>query len=155
MHSDENNETVEPAEHMRFARYIDALAQVPPARETALIADVLADPDRAMAESAVTRHLDRRATELLADPEFPVWTASMGDTVARFPFLTRRLAEWSLFRAVSATGGHWEPGALIAATDWLQRKVSEHSASPQALRTLAEHGRTRRVRNAARARLNG
>ncbi|WP_035840507.1 hypothetical protein [Kitasatospora azatica] len=147
-----DSEGGEPAEHARFARYLDAFAQVPEAAEVELVTVVLGDPDQVMAVSAVAQHLDRRAAALLSDPRFQAWAASMSGTVASYPFLTRRLSEWSLFRAI-AVDEPWDPDALITATDWLQRKVSEGSTSARALRALAESGRTRRVRSTARTRL--
>jgi hypothetical protein len=42
----------EPVEHMRFAAYLNELAQVADADETALVTKVLSDSDRTMAQSA-------------------------------------------------------------------------------------------------------
>ncbi|MFH8406017.1 hypothetical protein ACH4FX_14740 [Streptomyces sp. NPDC018019] len=43
------------------------------------MAEVLTDPDQAMAQSAIVRHVDRRAAELLdgPEPEYASWTRSM------------------------------------------------------------------------------
>ncbi|MFE7751694.1 hypothetical protein [Streptomyces sp. NPDC057428] len=57
----------EPAEHRRFARYLQALQSVAAADETDLLAAVLRDEETSMAVSAVSRHLDRRAIEPVPD----------------------------------------------------------------------------------------
>ncbi|WP_405796629.1 hypothetical protein [Streptomyces sp. NBC_01506] len=53
-----------PDEHVRFAAYLDKLRQVADANEVDLVSRVLTDPDQTMAQSAVLRHLDRRAADL-------------------------------------------------------------------------------------------
>ncbi|MFG2867257.1 hypothetical protein [Streptomyces sp. NPDC048338] len=140
----------EPPEHRRFARHLEALEAVAPADEADLLAAVLRDPDPAMADSAVGRHLDRRAAELLTDPGFPAWARTMGETVGDRAFLARRLREWTLLRTV-VVGGPWAAEELTGASDWFQRKaaVTPITGSPEAVELLAAHGRTRRVRNAA------
>ncbi len=138
----------EPAEHVRFAGCLRALERVPEADESGLIEKVLADPDRTMARSAVLRHLDRRAAELCGDPAYASWAEEMARVTASVPFLVRRLAEWSLLRAIG-TGHAWDREALLLASDWLQRKVAD-GVNPEAVAALAEGGRTRRIRHAAR-----
>ncbi len=139
----------EPAEHLRFAAYLGRLERVADADEADLISEVLADPDQAMARSAVVRHLDRRAGELYPGPGYEGWAASVAAATVRSPFLTGRLAEWSLFRAV-ALGLPWRREALLDASDWLQLRAAE-AGNGDAVRILAECGRTRRIRNTARA----
>jgi hypothetical protein len=141
----------EPGEHLRFAAYLTELAQVADAAELVLITKVLSDPDRAMAQSAVLRHLDRRATDLHLGPAFQTWTESMTPVTARHPFLAGRLQEWSLFRAITL-GQPWHPAALLDSSDWLQRKVAATSRT-EALELLAESGRTKRIRDTARTSL--
>lgn len=58
----------EPDEHIRFAAYLDELRRVSEADETGVVSRVLADPDQTMAQSAVLRHLDRRADDLRPRP---------------------------------------------------------------------------------------
>ncbi|MGW7312157.1 hypothetical protein [Streptomyces sp. NPDC054865] len=144
-------ESREPAEHLRFAAHLRALEQVGDADEVDLIIEVLTDPDPVMARSAVVRHLDRRAGELHPGPAWDPWAASIAPAVIRDPFLTGRLREWALFRAI-ALRQPWQPNALPAASDWLQLKTAG-AANPDALALLAELGRTKRIRNTARARL--
>jgi hypothetical protein len=75
----------------------------------------------------------------------------MARATAGHPLLTRRLQEWSLFRAIML-GQPWDPGALLGSTGWLQRKVA---ATPghEALQLLADSGPSKRIRNTARASL--
>ncbi|MBM9507585.1 hypothetical protein [Actinacidiphila acididurans] len=138
----------EPAEHLRFAAWLRDLEQVADADEAALVGAVLRDPDRVMAESAVVRHLDRRAGDLHLGPAWEPWAESMARATTGRPFLARRLREWALLRAI-ALRRPWCSDALLAASDWLQRKAAA-TPNATALEILAEHGRTRRIRNAAR-----
>ncbi|MFF4319110.1 hypothetical protein [Streptomyces sp. NPDC001568] len=139
----------EPAEHLRFAAHLRALEQVDDADEVDLIIEVLTDPDPVMACSAVVRHLDRRATELHHGPAWDPWAASIAPAAAPVPFLTGRLREWTLLRAI-ALRQPWQPNALLGASDWLQLKAAG-AADPDALALLAEQGRTKRIRGTARA----
>ncbi|MFF3014430.1 hypothetical protein [Streptomyces sp. NPDC057939] len=139
----------EPAEHLRFATYLRALERVGEADEVDLIVEVLTDPDRAMARSAVLRHLDRRATDLHTGPGYATWAAPITAAIACDPFLTGRLREWSLLRAV-ASSRPWSRQALLDASDWLQLQAAG-TANAGAVELLAEHGRTKRIRTTARA----
>lgn len=69
-------------------------------------------------------------------------------------FPERRLREWTLIRDVAA-----EPRSIIddlsGASDWCQRRLVEHATSDLVLEELAEHGWSKRVRNAARQRFRG
>ncbi|MFF1899676.1 hypothetical protein [Streptomyces sp. NPDC058206] len=140
----------EPAEHRRFTRYLHALEAVAETDEVALVAAVLRDQDTTMADSAVGRHLDRRAADLLTDAKFTAWAQTLTEVIADRDFLTLRLREWSLLRTI-ALGEPWTAEELTGGTDWFQRMAATMriTPSPEALRLLAERGRTRRVRNAA------
>ncbi|MER7690965.1 hypothetical protein [Streptomyces sp. NPDC097610] len=142
--------TEEPAEHRRFARYSQALEAVAEADEADLVAAVLRDQDTTMADSAVGRHLDRRAADLLTGPAFTAWARAMTGVIVDSDFLTLRLREWTLLRNI-ALGEPWTAEDLSSASDWFQRRATTMQivASPEALRLLAERGRTRRVRIAA------
>ncbi|MFF3056362.1 hypothetical protein [Streptomyces sp. NPDC057909] len=144
-HADEG-----PAELRRFARYLQALEAVAEADEADLVAAVLRDQDTAMADSAVGRHLDRRAADLLTEPRFTAWAQTMTGVIADRGFLTRRLREWTLLRAI-ALGRSLAAEELTSASDWFQRvaTTTQIVTSSQALMLLAERGRTRRVRSAA------
>jgi hypothetical protein len=136
-----------PDEHARFAAYLDQLQQIAEADEVDVISRVLRDPDQAMAQSAVLRHLDRRTADLHLDPAYAEWSKAMAQAVIGHPFLTRRLHEWSLFRAITLNLS-WRPDNLLAASDWLQLKAAVES-STAAIEILAEGGRTKRIRNTA------
>ncbi|MEU6845615.1 hypothetical protein ABZ930_27445 [Streptomyces sp. NPDC046716] len=144
----------EIAEHPRFARYLHALEQVVDTDEADLVAAVLRDQDATMADSAVGRHLDRRATQLLTGPAFVTWARTMAAPIGERDYLSRRLREWRLLRSI-ALGEAWTAEELIGATDWCQRTATNTPliSTPAAVRLLADHGRTRRIRNAARLRL--
>ncbi len=144
----ESAESDEPDEHLRYAAHLDALARVAGPDEPGLIGTVLTDPDRTMAQAAVLRHLDRRAAQLCSGPGWEEWAQTMTRTVARHPFLTRRLREWSLLRAVTLRLP-WHKDELLAASDWLQLKTAA-GPNPEALPVLAERGRTKRIRDTAR-----
>ncbi len=141
----------EPDEHARFAAYLDQLQQIAEAAEVDAISHVLSDPDQAMAQSGVLRHLDRRATNLHLDPAYAEWSTAMAQAVIGHPILTQRLHEWSLFRAITLDLA-WRPDDLLAASDWLQLKAAVES-STAAIEILAEGGRTKRIRNTATASL--
>ncbi|MER6318625.1 hypothetical protein ABT237_33375 [Streptomyces sp. NPDC001581] len=144
----------EPPEHRRYARYLELLESVQEADEAGLVAAVLRDDCVAMAESAVNRHLERRAAQLLTDAHFPDWARTTAAVIGDRAFLSRRLREWSLLRAI-ALDEPWTAEEVTGASDWFQRTavVAQAVGSPEALDLLAEHGRTRRVRNAATLRL--
>ncbi|MFE1291240.1 hypothetical protein [Streptomyces sp. NPDC058751] len=142
----------DPDEHVRFARYRRAFAEVAPADAAALVARVLTDPDKGMANSAVCEYLDRRAAELLTDPGYPSWCLEMAGPVAVDDFSARRLDEWTLLRVITLSEP-WDAEDLLAASDRLQLHTSENSSAVTALEVLAESGRTRRIRNIAKSRL--
>ncbi|TLS45395.1 hypothetical protein FE633_15130 [Streptomyces montanus] len=139
-------------EHQRFTRYLQDLAAVAAEDEGSLVAEVLRDPDATMAQSAVVRHVDRRAAQLLSDPQFANWERDLAAVIGEREFLQRRLRAWALLRSV-ALGEPWTAEEITTASDWLQRKATEIVTSPDALALLAREGRTRRVRAAAAARM--
>ncbi|GAA3373127.1 hypothetical protein [Streptomyces racemochromogenes] len=145
-----SHEDEEPPEHRRHAGYLRALDSVSEAEEAALVATVLRDEDAVMAESAVNHHLERRAAQQLTGPRFPAWAAMMATVIGDRAFLTRRLREWTLLRSL-VLDEPWTYEEVLTASDWFQRTAAaaELVTSPAALSLLAEHGRTRRVRNAA------
>lgn len=142
----------EPAEHTRFHDYVHALARVSDNDESMLLADVLADPDHAMAEAAILGHLDRRAAALGDGEAFNTWSQQLAVVLHGRVLPERRLREWSLIKDIDSEQA-WNTADLVEASDWLQRHVVERTASQQALTILAGQGRSRRIRNAAHARL--
>ncbi|MGW1886872.1 hypothetical protein [Streptomyces sp. NPDC001970] len=141
-----------PDEHVRFAAYLDKLGHVADPDEVDLVSRVLTDPDQTMAESAVLRHLDRRAADLYPGPAYEGWAQSIAQAAIAHPFLAQRLREWSLFRAVTLELP-WQPDDLLASSNWLQLKTAA-GTNTEAIEILAEAGRTKRIRNTARTGLN-
>ncbi|MFI1533432.1 hypothetical protein [Streptomyces anandii] len=141
-----------PDEHVRFAAYLDKLWHVADANELDLVSRVLTDPDQTMAQSAVLRHLDRRAAGLYTGPAYEGWAQAMTQVTIDHPFLTQRLREWSLFRAITLKLP-WQPEDLLASSNWLQLKTAV-GTNADAIEMLAEAGRTKRIRNTARIGLN-
>lgn len=114
---------------------------------------MLTDPDEVMARSAVLEHLDRRAAALLTGPGFHAWTERLVRVVGEDGFLTRRVEEWRLLRAV-VLEQPWGREAVLSASDWFQRRlVAAAPPGAEVLPVLAGEGRTRRVRDAAGERL--
>jgi hypothetical protein len=142
----------EPDEHRRYVRYLRALAAVSASDEVALVIEILQDPDQAMAQSAVARHIDDRAYRLSTDERFPGWVHTVSAAIGERDFLIRRLSEWTLLAAI-VQDKPWAGAQVTAASDWFQRKAVEVVTSTDALALLAEQGRTRRVRAAAGQRL--
>ena len=62
------------------------------------------------------------------------------------------LHEWSLFRAVTL-GQPWSPDVLTRASSWLQLKVAQSPGATEAAVIFVQAGRTKRIRNIARATL--
>lgn len=104
-----------------------------------------------MAQSAVLRHLDRRAAGLYPGPAYEEWAQTMTRATIDHTFLAQRLREWSLFRAITLRLP-WQPDDLLASSDWLQLKTAA-GTNTEAIETLAEAGHTKRIRNAARTSL--
>ncbi|MFE7662457.1 hypothetical protein [Streptomyces celluloflavus] len=141
-----------PDEHVRFAAYLDKLGHVADTNEIDLVSRVLTDPDQTMAQSAVLRHLDRRAAGLYPGPAYEGWAQAMTQATIDHPFLAQRLREWSLFHAITLKL-LWQPEDLLASSNWLQLKTAA-GTNTEAIEILAEVGRTKRVRNTARVGLN-
>ncbi|WP_052434751.1 hypothetical protein [Streptacidiphilus melanogenes] len=80
-----------PDEHVRFAAHLEGLRLVPDADEADLVGRVLTDPDQVMAQSAVLRHVDRRAADLCPEPAYDRWSQQMNHVVGDNPVLTQRL----------------------------------------------------------------
>ncbi|MEX1654815.1 hypothetical protein ABZ960_16755 [Streptomyces pseudovenezuelae] len=137
-----------PDEHVRFVAYLDKLEHVADTDEVDLVSRVLTDRDQTMAQSAVLRHLDRRAANLYLGPAYDEWAQMMTQATIDRPFLTQRLREWSLFRDIMLELP-WQPDDLLASSNWLQLKTAA-GTNMVAVELLAEVGRTKRIRNTAR-----
>jgi hypothetical protein len=139
-------------EHVRFAAYLDKLQQVAEEDEVDLVSRVLTDPDQTMARSALLRHLDHRAAALHIGPAYEGWVRAITRATFDHPLLAERLREWLLFRAVTLRLP-WQPDDLLTSSNWLQLKTAT-GTNTEATEILAEAGRTKRIRNAARTSLS-
>lgn len=122
-----------------------------PDDDPALLAVLLAEPDRLMAESVLASLVDRRAEGLDSAAAFAAWALPVLDAVGGDGFIARRVQEWGLFKALQS-GEPVDREALAAASNWLQHKVVEEADSAAVLAALGEVGRTKRVRNLAKTR---
>lgn len=135
----------------RHQVYLTALAVAPETRESALVALVLGDPDRVMAESVMVSYVDSQASRLRSAGSFEAWAAGIARLVDEQSFLARRIREWQLFKHLM-DGGNADPETLAASSNWLQHKVVDEASSAAILTVLGEVGRTKRVRNLAKTR---
>lgn len=116
-----------------------------PDDEFIAVAVMLADPDTSAGDAALLAHIDQRAQELLAEPEFDGWWRDMAASVRERPFPVARIAEWLLYRNI-ALDRPWKPDHLLRASGWLQQRVATDLANGDALAILAEQGRAERIR---------
>ena len=138
------------AGNTRFHQLSSAVRDGDPADDPALLAELLAEPDRLMAESVLTSLVDTRAGRL-DSASFAAWAEPVLDAVGADGFVARRVQEWTLFKTIRS-GAPVDRDALAAASNWLQRKVVEESGSAAAVTAMGEVGRTKRVRNEAKTR---
>lgn len=138
------------AGNARFHELSAAVREGRPDGDAALLATVLAEPDRLMAESVLALLVDTRAEEH-GPASFAAWAEPVLDAVGADGFIARRVQEWGLFKALQS-GAPVDREALAAATNWLQRKVVEEADSAAVVAVLGEVGRTKRVRNLAKTR---
>lgn len=115
------------------------------------MAGILRDPEPAMAQSAVAKHLDNRAKQLPGH-RFAGWARTMATVLGEHEFLSRRLRERVLLRSVD-DGRPWTTEDITAASDWCQRQAAETTTSEALPAFLAADGRTRRGRATAGQRL--
>jgi hypothetical protein len=142
----------DPADgHARFHQLSAAVRESGPDDDPALLAALLAEPDRLMAESVLMSLVDIRAEGLSPAASYVAWAEPVVDAVGADGFIARRVQEWALFKALQS-GEPVDREALAAASNWLQRKVVEEADSAAVLAALGEAGRTKRVRNLAKTR---
>jgi hypothetical protein len=137
--------------HARFHQLSAAVRECGPHDDPALLAALLAEPDRPMAESVLISLIDTRAEGLGSATSFAAWAEPVVDAVGVDGFIARRVQEWALFKALQS-GEPVNREALAVASNWLQRKVVEEADSAAVLAVLGEAGRTKRVRNLAKTR---
>jgi hypothetical protein len=137
--------------HARLDELSAAVRESRPEDDPALLAALLAEPDRLRAESVLVSLVDIRAEGLVPAASFTAWAGQVLDAVGADGFVARRVQEWTLFKALQS-GAPVDRAALAAASNWLQRKVVEEADSAAVLAVLGETGRTKRVRNLAKTR---
>ena len=137
------------AGHAQFQQLSAAVQQGRPEDDPALLAALLAEPDRIMAESVLVSLVDSRAAALESAAALTAWAGPVLAAVGADGFIARRVQEWGLFKALQS-GGPVDREALAAASNWLQHKVVEEADSAAVLAALGETGRTKRVRNLAK-----
>jgi hypothetical protein len=139
-------------EHDRYQVYRTAMRDSP--RRPLLLACLRQDPDRVMVSGVVVDLL-----EVIPAADRRAVLDEVRDS--RDSFVRRRADELGLLEQL-ATGSHGagrhEPTEeaverLLAATDWLQRRVAAEATDVVVLEALAERGRTRRIRECGRDRL--
>jgi len=148
-------------EHVRSAAYrrVISVAAAATSRDgdRALVATILRDPEEMTARTAVVDLVDTIATKTTDPADFQKWSAEILPEIDRFStegnrgFVHRRVHDWMFWLSVKA--GHTPtPDELADVTDWMQRRIAEESTSAPVLTVLAEHGRTKKIRNIARNR---
>lgn len=138
-------------EHARSAAYrrVIAAAVAPSPRDLAAV--LARDPEPLTAKTALVNLVDHLAT---TDPsKFQQQAAEIAaETNQLAPqnreFVRQRLLDWNLWLATE-NGQTPSVASLSSASDWMQRRLADYSASPQTLALLAEHGRTKKIRNTA------
>jgi len=132
-------------EHARWVIYLKGI-ELPVARELLLRA-VSTETDDNLAASVVLRMIER-----VREDERAEWVDSLrGD---KRVYAHRRALEISILeRILSGTFDSAEVAQQIDGwTDWLQLRIAESATVPGVLDIVGEAGRTRRIRNAAKAR---
>ncbi|MCG3752173.1 hypothetical protein [Amycolatopsis sp. Poz14] len=145
-------------EHVRSAAYRRVIAA--DSTDPRELAAVLArDPEPLTAKTAVVNLLDYIA-EKTADPtKFQQQSADIVTEADRLAppndraFVRQRVRDWQLWLDTE-NGQPPDAAALSAASDWMQRRLADFSASPQTLALLAEHARTKKTRNTAATKTN-
>jgi hypothetical protein len=138
-------------EHARYEFYVKVFALAPPPDDRMLLCAVLRDPDHAMGGAAAVEFVRQRAQRHVSYRSFDSWAASLSG-IQEGSFLARRIEEWSEFKRIMESG-RLSVDSLDGFSDWLQRKLSDEADSAEVLASLAEFGRTKRIRNTAKQRL--
>jgi hypothetical protein len=148
-------------EHVRSSAYqrVISVAAASPRRDDdrALVATIVRDPEEMVSRTAIVDLVDKIATKATDPADFQQWSAEILPETDRLTtegnrrFIHRRIHDWMFHLAVKA--GHIPtPEELTDVTDWMQRRTAEESSSVPTLTVLADHGRTKKIRNIARNR---
>ncbi|GAA1030665.1 MULTISPECIES: hypothetical protein [Amycolatopsis] len=141
-------------EHVRSAAYrrVIAAAVAPDPRELAAV--LVRDPEPLTAKTAVVELVDHVAGETADPAEFRRRAAGIVAEADRLApekdreFVRQRVRDWELWLETE-NGRVPEAADLASASDWMQRRLADFSASRQVLGLLAEHGRTKKIRSTA------
>lgn len=119
-----------------------------PAEWGRLLEVVGVEPDPSIAASVVLQMLER-----VPAPERVLW----GDRMSareEYSLVSLRMREIGILEAASGElGSSLAPDQVSEWSDWLQRRASRESTSPEVLGRLSQSGRTKRVRHLATERL--
>lgn len=143
-------EDVEADEHVRVAALLQDLSAAGPGAERLAVLDrVAADPDPYVATTILDGALQEVATT--GTPEqVSAWAARWDHLATRHPWWATRVSE-TVVLASARHGVDIDASTLATSSHWLQQRLAAEAPDP--VRTwLSEHGRTRRIRAAARGR---
>ncbi|WP_370935333.1 hypothetical protein [Amycolatopsis sp. cg13] len=141
-------------EHVRSAAYRRVISASGGADRRELAAVLVRDPEPLTAKTAVVELVDHLAGETADPAEFLRRAAEIVEEAGRLApakdreFVRQRVRDWELWLETE-NGRVLDVADLESASDWMQRRLADFSASRQVLALLAEHGRTKRIRNTA------
>ena len=128
-------------EHWRWQVYQKAIAT--PAHGELLLEATRAEPE-------IPLPVVLEMLEHVTDADAARWVAALGDRGQDRAFAQARAADMATSRRFAVADATTSESAVQTWSDWLQRRVAHHTESADVLRVLEAHGRTRRVRGAAR-----
>ncbi len=141
-------------EHVRSAAYRRVIAARGGADPRALAAVLVRDPEPLTAKTAVVELVDQVAGETADPVEFRQQAAGIIAESDRLTppkdreFVRQRVRDWELWLETE-NGQTPDAAALASASDWMQRRLADFSASQEVLALLTEHGRAKKTRNTA------
>lgn len=132
-------------EHSRYHHYLAAHKRFGPRR---VIRTANLDPDIAMSEATIVAIIDEEAKGVADDAlkELLGWCRS---ECAHRSFVVQRVDEWLQLSMIDEA--NYSVDGILSGSDWLQRNAVARATSQRVLESLANHGRTSKVRSAARS----
>ncbi|WP_409463385.1 hypothetical protein [Amycolatopsis sp. GA6-003] len=140
-------------EHVRSAAYRRVVA-AGGADPRELAAVLVRDPQPLTAKTAVVELVDQVAGETADPAEFRRLAEGIVAEADRLApakdreFVRQRVRDWEVWLETE-NGRVPDAAGLESASDWMQRRLADFSASREVLAWLAEHGRTKKIRNIA------
>ncbi|ATY13808.1 hypothetical protein CU254_27795 [Amycolatopsis sp. AA4] len=141
-------------EHVRSAAYRRVVAARGGAAPRELAAVLVRDPEPLTAKTAVVELVDQVARETADPAEFRRRAAGIVAEADRLgpvkdrEFVRQRARDWEVWLETE-NGRVPDVAELESVSDWMQRRLADFSASRQVLAVMAEHGRTKKIRNTA------